>query len=186
MKFAGLMVEAHATALEKGWHEGKERTIDRALSLVALLHSEVDEVWEELARKRPSLLFDVVEGKPVGLLPELADVLIRLADAYAFFGWPFSETEIIEPAHIFFKFSGTVAQEVCRLNAAIVRNITEPIRRTGRPTEQAVQVIVGIVFDIAESTALNYAQKQVGLLAAVEAKLAYNRTRTHRHGGKLA
>ncbi len=104
----------HRNARAKGWYDdvSTERvaSIDWILSRLSLVHSEVSEAVESIRRGEP--LSHLVHGKPEGLGPELADVVIR-------------------------------------------------------------------VFDLAESLGIN-------IEAEIATKHAFNTTRPHRHGGKLA
>lgn len=82
-----LIEQAHQTAEEKGWHEGK-RTFGE---LIALCHSELSEALEEYrkgclpnqtAYEHPSAGLP----KPIGVPIELADVLIRIFDLCGVYG----------------------------------------------------------------------------------------------------
>jgi NTP pyrophosphatase (non-canonical NTP hydrolase) len=86
-----LIGEAHGCAIEKGWWDGgaQDRT-DRAEAdfpaLLALIHSEVSEALE--AYRKPEQGYPDGDawgwigpnGKPEGILSELADVVIRIFD----------------------------------------------------------------------------------------------------------
>lgn len=74
----------HQTAKNKGWW-GPKRDEDRVAACLALIHSEVSEALEEV-RKGPEA-YDVHYQtnaddpfKPEGMVVELADAVIRIAD----------------------------------------------------------------------------------------------------------
>lgn len=71
-----LVLKAHNTAKEKGWHES-DRPITEAICLV---HAELSEAVEEIrANRKPDEIY--YEGqKPCGFPVEIADTIIRLAD----------------------------------------------------------------------------------------------------------
>lgn len=75
-----LAREIHGLAKEKGWYEA-ERSIE---AHVALLHSEVSELFEHYRTHGPQLsLYYQAHGKPEGIPVELADVIIRALDMAA-------------------------------------------------------------------------------------------------------
>ena len=73
-----IMLEAHRTATEKGWHEKPLSFGDQ----IANMHAELSEAWEDhRSGKDPlAVTFDDLDSKPHGIPVELADVIIRIAD----------------------------------------------------------------------------------------------------------
>lgn len=90
-----LIIEAHATAKEKGWWSDYDRNV---YEQIALMHSELSEALEELRDGHPmqSTRYnanrpvsddeDCVYLKPEGFLSELADLYIRVADTIGRYG----------------------------------------------------------------------------------------------------
>ena len=84
MTIEELMAEAHATATEKGWHEeGADMT--RLPTMLMMMVSELAEALEEYRAGCGFGLY-MRDGKPEGVVVELADVLIRIADTCKFYG----------------------------------------------------------------------------------------------------
>lgn len=92
-----LGYEAWASAHANGWHEPTvdENGVNRLTSTferLGLIHSEVSEAYEAF-RKHGADDYEV-DGKPEGLLSELADVVIRVVElAYM---WDFDLDEMVE------------------------------------------------------------------------------------------
>ena len=72
---AQLCRRAFDTAVAKGWYDPPKSNVES----LALVHSEVSEAVECLRTGEPPLYFKE-DGKPEGVVAELADVVIRVAD----------------------------------------------------------------------------------------------------------
>jgi hypothetical protein len=90
---AKLINECHATARAKGFHDDMDpHDVHRFLAMMALVHSEISEAvaevrehgTEEPASIGPRLQLD---EKPVGVVVELADAVIRIFDTVGALGW---------------------------------------------------------------------------------------------------
>ena len=68
--------DIHKLATEKGWWD----TDRKFPEVVALIHSEISEAFEEWRLGWDSAEFSVLPGKPCGLSIELADAVIRIMD----------------------------------------------------------------------------------------------------------
>ena len=111
-----LTTEILAINEEKGWNEGDVEDVNVVSSMLLMIHAEVSEAAEALRDGEVDLSRVGGDGKPEGMIVELADVMIRVM-------------------HL----AGMLKQRE----------------------------------DI-----------EMSLCAAIKAKLAYNRTRPYRHGGK--
>jgi hypothetical protein len=164
MMFSELVKQAHATALEKGWHEGEDRSLNRAGALIALMHSEVveaaDAFWEP------------------ALVEEQADVLIRLADAVGWFGWEVDDFNIAAGACIHEQPGSSVA-----VHRMLVKFGTEHLRISGKPHPALAKYVASACEAWRRSGPSG--SRGVSLMDAIKAKLEKNKTRSFRHGGKL-
>ena len=171
---ADLQKEAHAIAKEKGWWD-EERTFG---DLIALVHSELSEALEAYREHgdvkqhldyrwapygRPSL-----KGVPY----ELADVVIRVADMAEWYGETIA-SRIGEPAFIAKSVSKpSFGDWVSELHWQVANAWNEH------------EYSIGALGDVVHTTERMAAHYGIDLDAAIEAKMAYNRTRPYRHGGK--
>ncbi len=213
MKLAELQKEAHAIAKEKGcWDE--ERTFGDLIALVHSELSEALEAYREwglassleiLRRTIPppshrdpdqkvvecwfiynkdARKFDYWEFveyaalcKPEGVASELADVVIRVADIAEHYEVDLSN---LPPGsrHYWDARSPVSLHDEPSFGEwiFILHNLVDSIRWRILGLRASAQVVRAV-----QQMAAHY---EVDLDAAIEAKLAYNRTRSHRHGGK--
>lgn len=113
MTIAELVAEAYETAKAKGWHDD----IRQPLEVLALIHSEISEAAEEVRDGRehpvyqkafmdPSAVIPVTHTKlwdtatkPEGILIELSDAIIRIADYCGHQGWDLEQALKIKMAY---------------------------------------------------------------------------------------
>ena len=164
--FDSLTCVAHAMAVEKGWWDDgiNARPIE---DIVNNFHAEASEAWEEYRAGRMETWYAdpqaVLAGKlpkPEGFFVEIADLLIRIADAAG--------------AH------RIDVDEQCTKFVSIEESIAFSIRRMH-------EWIANYDFTLAADECFALADdNHHDLWATIREKLCYNATRPHRHGGKRA
>ena len=166
MNLTELQKEAYAVAKEKGWWD-QERSFG---DLMALIHLELSEALEEYRQQYKwdnwSDLHINVNGKPIGVASELADVIIRVADMAEHYGWALSSDGAASTRT---SFGDWIALAHYQLSQAYGEKVWY--------REFYLNNVVAVVY----STAAHYG---IDLDAAISAKMEYNRTREYRHGGK--
>lgn len=204
--YLGLIKRCHGMAKEKGWWE-KDRSFPEVRMLIL---SELFEAFEEIRKGTPmiyqikgsSTLTPFDKGfdkstKPEGLAIEIADVIIRVCD---FLG-SFDESVL---NGISGKF---LTENLFEASSDIEQMFPRKIRNAKTEAEK-MDAIVLLMYaldnDIASVESNNVADQlkaacafslmitlsylykdKFDIAGAVEMKLAYNKTRPHRHGGKL-
>lgn len=73
MTIKELVTQCYQQAVDNGW-ASKEIPVPE---MIALIHSEASEALEEYRDKRP-ISYDGPDGKPEGIGPEFADIIIRI------------------------------------------------------------------------------------------------------------
>lgn len=195
--------EAYATSKSKGWYEKGRRDIP---TLLCLIHSEVSEALEAWRETGDEGIADESKraarhgyggDKPEGVAAELADVVIRIGDmagayeidldlamVYALTG----ETERRRGKLFYTTKKFDLAGLLNFIHADISKahetfctfgEEKNPYGPANRPSEFAkkVGVVLAEVYDLCSAY-------DIDLNAAVKAKMAFNKTRSHRHGGK--
>ena len=162
MNLTELQKEAHAIAKSKGWWD-EERTFG---DLIAEVHSELSEALEAYRLHELETWPSQVGEIPLGVPYELADVVIRVADMAEWYQW---NLDHVRP----FAYGGLSFGE----------RITECHQQLSLAYGEArfrvvhIKNLLGGVYGMA-------AHYGIDLDAAIEAKMAYNRSRPYRHGGK--
>lgn len=205
MNLNELAKEAHQIAVDHGWWEKEPSFGD----LVALMHSELSEALEEYRAGRPMVWHACMtsdddtpctkEGcgdwyngkceltclspKPEGIAVELADCIIRILD------WMGKEQ--MDADKLMYESTQRVMPEVPkRINNTSFGNCISRwhlllslgyVHWCREPREYAALRIALCMAEI-----LDWAGKEgVDMDAIIREKMAYNRTRPYRHGGKL-
>ena len=178
MNLKQLQREAHAVAREKGWWD-QERSFG---DLIALVHSELSDALE--AYRAPAWQGDlgwrwvpildcegqITGNKPVGVASELADVVVRVADTAEFYRWQLDALELPEEWN---ETPDTFGEWITAGHRWLSHASMQIVGDTPLHLAQLVRHV--------QRMAEHYG---IDLDAAIEAKMAYNRTREYRHGGK--
>ena len=192
MNIRELQKDAHTISKDLGWWDD-ERTFG---DLIALVHSELSEALEAYRERRleswetvtPILIDDIYSGaairKPEGVASELADVVIRVADMAEHYGVDVNrESEgliydllLIEACDQAKSFGDWIA-----LSHAFAAQTALVFTGWNGVVEHVWAGELAAVLYIIRRMAAHYG---IDLDAAIETKMAYNRTRSHRHGGK--
>jgi hypothetical protein len=201
MNVKELMTESHRIAVFKGWWQDKRSEGE----LVALMHSELSEALE-IARDPGKELGDLWIGegcKPEGFMVEIADLLIRMADACEGLAIPLDmempEMDLVwlEQAEPRFEEMSLPGEWLAEMHAQLSKahdglkcDHDKALAAAGFASlfDMAV-AIFGKVKDLpmpaSVSTLLLCGKLGAWTLESIVIwKLRYNETRKHRHGGK--
>jgi len=165
-----LAHECHETAVEKGWWvDGQERDFNE---LVCLLHSEVSEAFEEYRSGHPLNEIYYSEDKqgnqkPEGIIIEFADLVIRLAD------WLGCYKNEIAYRSGKVNFEGIDFPVFCKETHYLVAMLG---------WDNIIYNLIDCIYYVVDYCE----QNQLDIDKAIGIKVAYNKTRPHRHGDKKA
>ena len=205
MNLQELQDQAYATSCEKGWHdrplcprmfdatrnnEGPFKPDhDRILAKHALIHSEITEAHEAATADCFSLR--LVDSKPEGFVVEIADAIIRIADTTAALAVPLRVDSLDwwgqarrlaaqsrEASHA--TTLGTLTMCTLAIARQHIDHATEMVR-VDRWAAWGVQHSHAVLILASTCAGLG-----LDLPQALAVKMAYNKTRPIRHGGKSA
>lgn len=170
----------HALAVEKGWWETHDRDYGE---LISLIHSELSEALEEWRNNKPlkEVYYNASNPqKPEGFPIELADAAIRILDTMA--AQSFTMTwDILSSARTRPPFRVEDHENVGRVIARLHLSLSDALKgeRSSAPAAAMLVPTLAILF--------NFAQRvNIDLENAMRMKMAYNKTRSYRHGNKVA
>ena len=211
MNLQELQIEAYATARDKGWHDRPlcagtwtpvggepsdmpsgpiEPDHDRILAKHALIHSEITEASQ--CFEDDDLALHYVDDKPEGFVVEIADTIIRICDLTGALGVPLGVSLGSSPENMP-SIPEAALHDACtdsERRAGVARCLAQARTCVDRATE-TVRVDNWVLYDVQLTlTVLTLASVCEGLNLdldeALAVKMAYNKTRPHRHGGKSA
>lgn len=157
----------HANAVAHGfWEPGSEPTFGE---YCALIHEEISEAFSAWRNNEPDEY--VVDGKPEGVWVELADVVIRCADAMAAWGCSFDIPDVRVDLRsssfgTFTTMLHSYVSEMWYYDGA------------GDADRGQLCIIVMMVYEFAENN-------NIDLDAIIDRKCAYNATRPYKHGKRM-
>jgi len=163
--WADLQRIAHAESRARGWYDGEPRPFG---VMVALMHSELSEAWDAARR---------YTGCPSEKIPphtafaeEIADTAIRIADTADALGLALWADVALE--------EGSLEAHLLQANLCLTQALEADRKDLGPGRIAAgLQGAVNHLFAMAHGEGFD-------LYEVCRAKMAYNRTRGYKHGGK--
>lgn len=196
-----IQEQAYATACEKGWHARPLREVryvtrrgdldadvfidhDRVLAKHALMHTELAEACDCI--EADDLPMYIEDGKPEGFAVEMVDLIVRICDTTAALGLTldvdFSRVAGMRPAIEIQQSDENytaallwIGRVRCMIDQATEAARVDAWEDYARHLSNVVLYTASIVIGL-----------ECDLETALTTKLAYNKTRPHRHGGKQA
>lgn len=198
MTIEELIECSHAMAVEKGWWEGGERSVaDQANNF----HAEISEAWEEYRAGRMETWYSIdgqqiemdAQGeavlrqtgrvaKPEGFWVEIADLCIRLADTMGAYGWTYRELRPCDHEQLT-SIDWDIPRLISTLHVCVGCLNIHGNGEIGAGWEPECKLTASGTIHLCLLAARHHG---VDLLSLCELKMAYNTTRSHRHGGKRA
>lgn len=167
-----LQRESYETARDKGWHEEDDQSPSEAIRLIAVESADLLLVAQRIENRRKGMSGDA------GVAP-LRDTLLKcLTDE--------PESEYFEQLSArqvrVIAWLGLVATEVAESIEDVVAGRWETTKNEKGKPEGLGSELADIIIRVCDDAgALG-----INLAADLRTKLDYNRTRSHKHGGKLA
>ncbi len=195
------------TACEKGWWDdclvNDQLILLKVQALVeekvALVHSELSEALEDYRIGKMDTIYRADDGKPEGFGSELSDVCIRWWDLLGALGkssnsiasdWSMERYYEGEPIDELIRRANarkstawwpgvSAPSAICRLHRGVAETLSAVTLGDGGQmySQRAMESSLHEVLAYGHSLGYNMGRE-------IEVKQAFNRTRTHRHGGK--
>lgn len=166
----------HENAVAHGFHEpDSEPTFGE---YCALIHEEISEAFSAWRNGEPDEY--VKDGKPEGVWVELADVVIRCADAVAAYHISLDDDMISKAAVFKFSFANFISAahyEVDRM-WSVSDNILTDGKGRNKCYSTSISILLGIIYARAELEGID-------LDAIIQRKHEYNKTRPYKHGKRM-
>jgi hypothetical protein len=187
-----LASEVHQISLDHGWWDKYDywhdyyssRCIsdsnnpcpDILVAKLALIHSEISEAYNEWTGEKTKLYYNPDRpDKPEGMIVELADALFRTLDVREHLGH-----RIRTPLEELVDY-GKVSDPFCQMHC-MVSNAVERLRRNDT---HGMETHLGVLMELNCFYAYHFFGKSwEPFEKAIRVKMAYNKTREIRHGGK--
>lgn len=182
-----LVERAYEINKANGWHEEKRDWEELCLLMV----SELVEALEDYRNRKPPTEYwyenpagfawsrqEETSQKPCGIPSELADVLIRIADAAGLYG----EAESLERFIGWIKDEGIYVRYDVHHDLSFAVNLNRIVREISLASADVKDFrTLAKAFYMTEKLALICG---IDIERAIDEKLAYNATRGYKHGGK--
>lgn len=178
--FTELALESHRIAKEKGWWN-KPRS---EASLIQLMVTELAEATEEVrSGKEP---FYLVNGKPEGEAVEIADMLIRLGDFVAANESKIDLGVIDLPLEEPFACNPPLdTEDALSFHLHLTSLLISFYKHFQNEENEFDLGLEALTYQIVTKCHFYFQKKGWDLWYVINEKMAYNKGRPYRHGGKL-
>lgn len=167
MTLTELQKEIFEINKANGWHD----KVPSKLEQHALFHTEITEAYNEFISGKLETWYQP-DGKPEGFYTELADVVIRILDYFSLEGIEYFN-------------NGRFEYRVCKSELNFILSLH---RLISQATEKVRLNRIGVemerLYDIIPFIEVFLDANNQSLTDLITEKIAYNKTRGHRHGGK--
>lgn len=183
-------VEIHKNSIEKGWWESGERPL---YEIKALVHSEISEATEEARVNKMKTYYNEGSKKPEGYFVELADAFIRIFDYMGKYEINYNSFNVMNTNQVdkFRELSNFIEHSFSEMElyplsvtcdfhdyvSSWQHAPSEPEFNSSSFKAETFAMLIGVI--------MLSDKYEVDFIATIEEKNEYNKTRPHRHGGKL-
>lgn len=172
MTLTELQKEIFEVNKANGWHDKMPSKLEQH----ALFHTEITEAYNEYIAGKLETWYQP-DGKPEGFYTELADVVIRILD---YFSLEWYNVEEFEPADT--DVLENIDEYAFLLHIhSVVSSASESVRKNNTEITE-MNILFDVIGLIDQWLIVECSNRLTDLITE---KIAYNKTRGHRHGGKV-